>query len=206
MRSYIHLIRHGKTTGNVNKLLYGAAELELAEEGIEALKKGVSDGKYPCDDTADFYTTGMIRTEQTFRIIYGDRPHRVIKDLKEMNFGVFENRPLSEVTKDPLYLAWAYDNSFSVPAEGGESLNGFIERVMKGFDELMGYHRLKELSKRHNGEDANSIVVCHGGTIMAVMSSLFPDERKPAFKWVTDPGNGYRIELENGQPVGYSEF
>ena len=38
MKSQIHLIRHGITVGNRDKLFYGASDIELAEEGIEALK------------------------------------------------------------------------------------------------------------------------------------------------------------------------
>ena len=87
MKSQIHLIRHGITVGNRDKLFYGASDIELAEEGIAALKQQAEDGLYPYDENSDYYTSGMIRTEQTLELIYGGREHRVIPDFREVNCG-----------------------------------------------------------------------------------------------------------------------
>jgi len=57
MKSQIHLIRHGITVGNKNRLFYGASDIELAPEGIEALKAQAAEGMYPYEENSDFYFT-----------------------------------------------------------------------------------------------------------------------------------------------------
>ncbi|MFQ7473652.1 MAG: phosphoglycerate mutase family protein, partial [Anaerovoracaceae bacterium] len=71
MESSICLIRHGITEGNKNRLYYGFSDVPLADEGIDELTKLAQAGIYPYDEEADFYTTGLKRTEQTLSLIYG---------------------------------------------------------------------------------------------------------------------------------------
>lgn len=75
MESRICLIRHGITEGNKNRLYYGFSDIPLAEEGIAELTRLAESGIYPYDEDADFYTTGLRRTEQTLSIIYGEKKH-----------------------------------------------------------------------------------------------------------------------------------
>ena len=44
----------------------------------------------PSSEDAQFFTTGMLRTEQSLEIIYGKREHEVIEALRELDFGEFE--------------------------------------------------------------------------------------------------------------------
>ena len=97
MRSKICLIRHGITEGNKNRLYYGYADIPLAEEGIAALKELEKRDIYPNSSNADFYTTGLRRTEQTMEIIYGKREHEILPQLKEMNFGDYEMKSHGEL-------------------------------------------------------------------------------------------------------------
>ena len=76
MNSYIHLIRHGITAGNENRWYYGRMDIPLTARGIAQLEKLRADGIYPNAQNADCYTSGMLRTEQTFQTIYGDLPHK----------------------------------------------------------------------------------------------------------------------------------
>lgn len=71
MNSYIHLIRHGITAGNENRWYYGRMDIPLTARGIAQLEKLRADGIYPNVQNADCYTSGMLRTEQTFQTIYG---------------------------------------------------------------------------------------------------------------------------------------
>ena len=84
MKSQIHLIRHGITEGNQRRLYYGAADIPLAKEGERMLKELVAEHIYPEAEGSDFYTTGLIRTEQTLTLIYGEKEHSVIEELREM--------------------------------------------------------------------------------------------------------------------------
>ena len=89
------LIRHGLTEGNLKRLYYGSTDLPLTEAGIAALRADP-----PATPQApDSYTSGMRRTEQTFAILFGERPHEIVRDLREIDFGHFEMRSYEELTQ-----------------------------------------------------------------------------------------------------------
>ena len=87
MKSEICLIRHGITEGNQLKVYYGGVDIHLADEGREALAAQRDAHIYPEYEHAEYYTSGMIRTEETLGIIFGAREHTVIDNLSEFNFG-----------------------------------------------------------------------------------------------------------------------
>ena len=68
MKTKICLIRHGITEGNQKRLYYGSSDIPLAEEGIEMLRSLSAQDIYPDDTDAKYYTSGMLRTEQTFSL------------------------------------------------------------------------------------------------------------------------------------------
>ncbi|NLD19454.1 MAG: histidine phosphatase family protein [Clostridiales bacterium] len=209
MKSRICLIRHGITEGNVRKLYYGYSDIPLAEEGVEGLKKLTESGIYPDSEKTDFYTSGLIRTEQTLSLIYGQREHKVMDSLREINFGIFEMKSYHELNGLEEYQTWIGDKTGNLVCPGGESLVGFQRRIIKGFKELRKLHAVKELSLRHHKEEALSVVVCHGGTISAIMENTFPGKSGEAdnfFRWVPDPGHGYILTIDDGQIVGKEEF
>ena len=206
IKSQINLIRHGITEGNKRRLYYGAADIPLAEEGIESLKKLVQENIYPGAENGDFYTTGMKRTEQTLELIYGKKEHETIDALREMDFGEFEMKSYEELKEVPGFIKWAEDNSGTEKSPGGESRSEFSARIHKGLKTLIGKHRLKELSVRHNGKAAVTTMICHGGTIAAIMEKSFPGRKEHFYKWIPDPGHGYTLTLEDGKIVDYGEF
>ena len=194
MRSYIHFIRHGITEGIINKWYYGSADLPLTDEGYEALRELMAEGIYPPLGDADCYTSGMLRADQTLKVIYGNVPFKTIPLLREMNFGSWECKTFNELQKEPEYEEWINnkEGSFTFPG-GGDSVISFNERIQKGLKELCGYQRLKELSHRHSGKDAVSIMVCHGGTIAAAMEGWFPGDRENFWQWIAAKGRGVKV-------------
>jgi alpha-ribazole phosphatase len=206
MKSQIHLIRHGITVGNKHRLFYGASDIELAEEGIEALKVQTAEGLYPYEENSDFYTSGMIRTEQTLELIYGQVDHEVIPEFREVHCGVFEMKSFEELKDNENFQKWIKDGTGQTAPEGGESIVQFNERVQEGFRKLVGKHRLKELSVRHNGKPAVSTVVCHGGVICAILQENSGEALDNFFKWMPDPGHGYTLTMEDGEIIAYEKF
>ena len=206
MKSYIHFIRHGITEGNANRWFYGWTDVNLLPEGIAELESLRDAGIYPPLGDADVYTSGMRRTEQTLQVIYGDVPHRQIPAMKELNFGEWECHTWDQLKDIPniIELLGNMDGKEEYP--GGESPYGFRQRVLGGLEELRGFHRLKELSHRHSGQDAVSVMVCHGGVISNCMFHMFPAERENFWKWLPDPGHGYTVYFEDGEPVRYEAF
>ncbi|WP_312648529.1 histidine phosphatase family protein [Aminipila sp.] len=204
--SYIHFIRHGTTEGNLKRWYYGHTDLPLLEEGKELLASLKKENIYPKVPEADFYTSGLIRTEETFRIIFGDKEHGILEDFREMSFGDYEKHSYEELKDIPEYQTWISDETGNTSPPNGESPQVFRARVGKGLKQLMGLHKLKEFSVRHAGKEAHSVVVCHGGVISAVMSQSFPEEDKHFFAWIPEPGHGYTIKIKEGKPVSYSIF
>lgn len=206
MDSKICLIRHGITEGNKNRLYYGHADIPLAEEGINELKKLARSGIYPDGETADFYTTGLKRTEQTLELIYGKREHETLEGLKEMNFGDFEMKSYHDLKELEEYQAWIADPNGEFCPPNGESLKGFYKRISRGFEDLKKRHLLKVVSMRHKEAEALSIAVCHGGTISAILESIYPRVKDNFYKWIPDPGHGYMLMMKDGDVTDVEKF
>lgn len=208
MSSYIHFIRHGITDGIKNKLFYGWADLPVIEEGFAELEEHKAAGIYPAVDMEDtlFFTSGMIRANQTLEVIYGDVPFKPVPDMKEINFGEWELKHYSELQSQPQWDNWMNDTDGSFAFPGGDSIISFYARVQKGVTEIVNSHRMKELSHRHNGKDTETVVVCHGGVISAAMIHWFPDDREGFWNWTPKTGRGYTVEFKDGEPAGYTEI
>lgn len=209
MKSRICLIRHGITEGNARMLYYGHSDIPLAEKGKAQLRELAQSGIYPDGEGADFYTSGLIRTEETLRLIYGEREHTAIDALREINFGSFEMKSYEQLKELDEYQTWIGDKTGTLPCPGGESLVGFQKRIIGGFGQLRKLHAMRELSLRHHGNDALSIVVCHGGTISAIMENLFPGapgEKDNFYRWVPDPGHGYILTIDDERITVREEF
>ena len=206
MKSKIVLIRHGITEGNEMHMYYGSTDVSLSERGKHLLEKQRDEGLYPISETAQFFTTGMLRTEQTLRIVYGDREHGVIEDLKELDFGEFEMHTYEELNSVPEYQKWITAEDTGKAPPGGESINSFTERIRRGFDELTVRNELYMLKLRNHRKEAMTICICHGGVISGIMDYIWPGEYKNLFEWIPDPGHGYVLLVEDGSFTGYEQF
>ena len=71
--SELYLIRHGRTEANEKWLYCGSTDLFLSESGAKELENI----KYSVPEDAIFITSGMNRTEQTLKILFGDIPHEI---------------------------------------------------------------------------------------------------------------------------------
>ena len=169
----IYLIRHGRTEANENWLYCGSTDLGLSEKGRAELA-----GIHYEIPNARFLTSGMKRTNETLRILFGDVPYEVDSRFREVDFGIFEMRSYYEIQEDPDYQAWlAGDNEANIPPKGESGLQ-MKQRVLEAFAELQD----------------NTVLICHGGVIAAIMAHLFPEEGKSRYDWQPSNGKGYRLE------------
>ena len=207
MLSRIYLIRHGKTDGNRNHWYYGATDLPLTTEGYDEIKAYAAQGIYPeIPDDAQFFTTGLERTDQTLEAIYGDREHSAITKLQEINFGKAECMTYDELKVFDNFEKWAWDTTGDERIADAETANEFHARIHEGLKELLGKHRLKEWSHRHGGQDAVTVVVCHGGVIACIMEKLFPAVCGSMWDWLPEPGFGYAVDFQDGDPYMYTRI
>lgn len=206
MNAKIVLIRHGITEGNEAHLYYGSTDVSLSPRGKQLLEKQRDEGIYPTSEDARYFTTGMLRTEQSLEIIYGEQPHEIIEELRELDFGEFEMRSYEELNSVPEYQRWITAEDTKTAPPGGESIDHFTKRIRSGFDDLKVRNELSMLKLRNRGKEAMTICICHGGVISGIMDYIWPGEHKNFFEWIPDPGHGYVLEVEDGSITGYSKF
>lgn len=147
----ITLIRHGRTKGNTEKRYIGFTDESLCDTASLNLS-------YPKADTV--ISSDMRRALMSAEYIYPDKKITVCQKLRECNFGEFENKSYDDLKDNADYRKWIAGGG-STPPPGGENNNHFKSRCMEGF-----YESLKSA-----GDSA--VFVIHGGTIMAVMQTLF---------------------------------
>jgi len=173
--SVIYLVRHGVTPANEQHLYCGSTDLELSQQGIEALK-GLSYSINP----ERIITSGMVRTEQTLRVLFGEVEHEIDQRFREVDFGCFEMKSYEQLKDLLSYQEWINgDNMKNVPP-GGESGEEMTRRVMTAFREV-----------ERTGVD--TLIVTHGGVIAAILAELFPQEGKNRYQWQPKPGHGYAL-------------
>ena len=176
------LLRHGRTAANEARLYCGATDVALSEAGRAQLMLRRERVRYPEVDGMLRVTSGMLRADETLRILFDAEPELRLPGLREMNFGRFEMHSYEQLKGDADYQKWIMDASGEVSTPGGESKRGFHLRVNAAFDALR--------------QDA--LVVCHGGVIAARMGQLFPQENKNLYQWQPDSGLGYVLEEKGG--------
>ena len=168
----VYLIRHGKTEANEKWLYCGSTDLSLSEKGRAELTQLHYD--LP---KVRFLTSGMKRTNETLKILFGDVPYEEDRRFREVDFGIFEMHSYQELKDTPAYQDWCTgDNEANIPPQG-ESGQQMKQRVLEAFSQIQ--------------ED--TILVCHGGVIAAIMEHLFPEENKTRYDWQPKNGHGYRI-------------
>ena len=173
----VNLIRHGRTSGNLESRYIGIIDEPLCKEGIYELKTR----KYPdCDKVI---CSPMKRCVQTAELIYPDKELVIYNDLRECNFGAFEGQSARELGDNPFYQKWL-DSGKTLPFPEGEVPEDFKNRSCEEF--------LKALKEQHS--ERISFVV-HGGTIMSIMER-FCKPHRGYFDYRVNNGCGYCLEFD----------
>ena len=169
----IYLIRHGKTEAHEKWLYCGSTDLPLSEKGREELRRIHYDIQ-----NVRFLTSGRSRTNETLKILFGDVAYEEDSRFREVDFGDFEMHSYEELKDNPAYQIWCTgDNEANIPPNGESGLQ-MKQRVLEAFSEI------KE----------DTVLVCHGGVIAAIMEHLFPEENKTRYDWQPKNGCGYMIK------------
>ena len=174
------LIRHGKTTGNIERRYSGCrTDDPLAEEGIAALCR------ITVDENSLLFVSPMKRAKETAEILFPELEQRIEHDVREMDFGRFDGKTHAELDGDPDYQAWI-DSGGTAQIPEGESMLSFRDRTMECF---------RRIIREATADGARPVVyiVAHGGTIMALMNSLTGIQY---YSFLVDNGTGFDLDLE----------
>lgn len=176
-------IRHGKTQGNLEKRYIGKTDESLSEIGIQEIKKNLSKKKYPNSDLV--FSSPLKRCTETAKIIYPNYKIIKIKNFREINFGDFEGKNFSELKNDKKYIQWLSSNG-NAKFPNGESKTKFVKRNLKSFKKIL--LKIRKMKK----SNLKISLVAHGGTIMALLSSLTKDD---FFNFQVENGEGFSFVL-----------
>ena len=177
------LLRHGETDGSRRDLYYGAADIPALPESLAALHENAA--AYP--RAKRYYTSGLLRTEQTLAALYGDVPHVQLPGLREMDFGDFEMRAYAgDLENDPAFRAWCEDAEHNV-CPHGESVPQVLGRSLRAIQPVLDA-----------GED--TVCVIHGGVTSGLMMRWFGGTR---YDYSPAPGTGFQVTFRGGKPESY---
>lgn len=148
------LIRHGQTQGNLERRYIGCRTDEpLCAQGWRSIAPSL----YP--RVSRVFVSPMLRCTQTARLLYPDLVPEMVDDLRECDFGAFENLCYEELNGRADYQHWI-DSGGQLPFPGGESRSAFSKRCVQAFE------RLRQLEPSRD-----CAIIAHGGTIMAIMEA-----------------------------------
>lgn len=190
------LIRHGKTAGNLLGRYIGSRTDEpLCDEGREGLA-----GKH-LPEVERLYVSPMKRCVETAEILwpgFDRKKMQKVTDLRECDFGDFENKNYKELSGNGDYQAWI-DSNGTLPFPNGESMDAFKSRCLEAFarivEEVSGAEQ-EWIASGKTGIFRAGIVV-HGGTIMAILEQYgYP--KAAYFDYQVKNGCGYRLTPVEG--------
>jgi alpha-ribazole phosphatase len=169
----INLIRHGKTSGNLEKRYIGRTDEPLCEAGLKEL------GNIAYPDCELVVASPMKRCVQTANVIYPDKKIETYDELRECDFGDFEGKNHIELSKNADYRKWLENGGLGV-FPNGENSDRFRERSISGFLKAIEDNKmLKSIS-----------FVVHGGTIMSVLAK-FAVPQKKFYDFMIENGHGF---------------
>ena len=157
------LIRHGKTQGNSERRYIGITDEPLSEEGRAEVERVRPDSSLKL-----VYVSPLLRARQTASILFPQAEQRVIPDLRETDFGVFEGRSADEMFDDADYREWV-DGMCLGPCPGGESRGDVTRRAVAAF--------IEAINDAEGVGVEEAVFVTHGGVIMSILEELAVPKR-----------------------------
>lgn len=171
------MIRHGETEWNHEHRIQGQVDVPLSEVGKRqtlVLKEKLFRRVNP----SAVYSSDLSRASSTADILFGDCGIEIRRrrGLRERSFGSWEALAWSEVESRFPQEAASYQEDPVYTPPGGERWSSFATRVLAEFERITLAH-----------QDETIAIVCHGGTLRAVITDTLGIE----------PRKARRIEMTN---------
>jgi alpha-ribazole phosphatase len=159
MAKQLLLLRHGRIVASHVGLLIGATDVPVDPAALMQLQ---TVGKRLLPRKPEVcYCSPLARCRQTALAVAPHLPIHVDADLREIDFGRWEQHTFAEAAADDPSLIdrWAaFDAGFAFP--GGESVGSFLHRVRAAAERLIA------------AQADTVLLVTHGGVIRAMLCHL----------------------------------
>ena len=198
----LYIMRHGKTDWNERKKLQGQTDIPLNEEGRAM---AAAAGREYEDIHLDIcYCSPMVRAKETAALFFKAREEQknqqtgdigeanekipIIYDdrLKEMGFGTYEGiERCFDIPDCPVNVFFKHPEDYTVPVEGGESMDSLFSRTGEFLKEKI----YPELEK---GKDI--LIVGHGAMNSSIICQVKNNSDRTRF-WEVGIPNCKMIKL-----------
>lgn len=185
----VYLLRHGETWDNVNGIHQGWSPSALTQKGVEqayaagVLLRDAGIERIFCSDLVRAKETAEeVRKQVSAPIVYASW-------LRELGKGVFEGLPSGTLKR---HIRSNNLDSYTYAPKGGESLQGFEERVISGFNGCIAC------------APNVSLFITHGGVIAALR--YYVEGKRVGKLSAYAPNNGEIMVLENGESLRIRPF
>lgn len=152
------LIRHALVDRNSLPYLYGTEDVPICAQTMQMQTENYALLASRLPRPARFVCTPLSRTQLTAdaleRAGYPAQERLINPAFIEQDFGKLQGRPMSDFEAQNRHPFWPISAAETPP--GGESFVSLIERVGNGLEALC-----------NNNSPADTVIVCHGGTIRA---------------------------------------
>ena len=155
----IYLVRHGETNWNKDSRIMGHLPIPLNKKG-ENEAKDLAEALSLLQKTRVF-SSDILRAKQTAEIINKKVKGRIYynEGLREKGGGKIEGEYWTEEHSKMSFEEWEK----IVEKMGGESIEGFEQRVWSSFSEIV----------QDNFNQEKIVVVSHGGPIKIIIKNIF---------------------------------
>ncbi|URZ15902.1 alpha-ribazole phosphatase [Clostridium felsineum] len=181
----ITLVRHGETDGNKEKKYLGWTDIELNEKGIlqaKIVRDKLSEEKF------DLIISSPLKRAKATAEIIGNTNIIYEDNLKEINFGLFDNLSYKEIRAQypEECEKWINNNDFTFPH--GESFSRMYTRVQNFVDKI-------------KTKEGSILVVTHSGIIRSIIAYLLNMEEEKAWHFSIDNCGITVIDITKGYAV-----
>ena len=172
----VYLLRHGATEATAEGRYSGRLDTPLSPAGRQALHRAAFSPQY-------VYVSPLRRAVETAALWFPEAKQIPVPELREMDFGIFEGRTWRELSDNAAYRAWV-DSGCQAPIPGGDSKAVFCARVCNAVAALLDWEAARQ---------TDTVVVAHGGTLMAALE-CFGLPRRAYFDWRVKLGGGFVLD------------
>lgn len=186
----IYLVRHTETFGNLENRFNGITESDYTEKGL-AVKEKVIDYFKKLNTRESFdtiYTSPISRARKIADDIgvFLDLKPKIVEDLKEFNFGIFEGLKISEAQE--LY-----------PDEFNNWMQDYINVEISGGDSFVKKSKVlhKWLKIVSNLNNSSIIIITHGAVIRSLLAYFLDLDLEDSWHFDIPLGGICEIEFKN---------